>query len=264
MFSGIRKRLTYANVAMTLALVFAMSGGAYAAKRYLITSTKQISPKVLKQLQGKAGPAGKDGFAGPAGPAGPAGGAGKEGAAGKEGKVGTNGESVVVKAEPKGTHCKEGGENFTVASKTEYACNGEAGSPWTVGTLPKGASEKGEWNIIATGEAVGTAISFTVPLEKSLDKAHAHFIGEGEGEGEAKPATAITNHECEGTYQAPKAASGQLCVFAKSTSPFNTSFVPIASLGASGGADTTGTQLAFFPSKPAELFLANGSWAVTG
>jgi hypothetical protein len=39
MFSKIRKRLTYANVAMTLALVFAMTGGAYAAKHYLITST---------------------------------------------------------------------------------------------------------------------------------------------------------------------------------------------------------------------------------
>ena len=32
MFSMIRKRLTFANVAMTLALVFAMTGGAYAAR----------------------------------------------------------------------------------------------------------------------------------------------------------------------------------------------------------------------------------------
>ncbi len=32
MFSMIRKRLTLANVVMTLALVFAMSGGAFAAK----------------------------------------------------------------------------------------------------------------------------------------------------------------------------------------------------------------------------------------
>ncbi len=31
MFSRIRKRITYANLAMTLALVFAMTGGAYAA-----------------------------------------------------------------------------------------------------------------------------------------------------------------------------------------------------------------------------------------
>jgi hypothetical protein len=32
MFSTTRKRLTFTNVALTLVLVFAMSGGAYAAK----------------------------------------------------------------------------------------------------------------------------------------------------------------------------------------------------------------------------------------
>ena len=59
MFSGIRKRLTYANVTATLALVFAMTGGAYAAKHYLITSKAQISPKVLKRAAGviRASPA---------------------------------------------------------------------------------------------------------------------------------------------------------------------------------------------------------------
>ena len=40
MLKAICKRMTYANVALTLALVFAMTGGAYAAKKYLITSTK--------------------------------------------------------------------------------------------------------------------------------------------------------------------------------------------------------------------------------
>jgi hypothetical protein len=45
-----RKHLTYANVAATLALVFAMSGGALAAKHYLVTKTSQISPKVLKSF----------------------------------------------------------------------------------------------------------------------------------------------------------------------------------------------------------------------
>jgi hypothetical protein len=45
-----RRRLNYANVTATLALFFAMSGGALAAKRYLINSTKQINPKVLKAL----------------------------------------------------------------------------------------------------------------------------------------------------------------------------------------------------------------------
>jgi hypothetical protein len=46
MFWRLRKRFTYTNVAMTLALVFAMTGGAYAAFTSLITSTKQISPSV--------------------------------------------------------------------------------------------------------------------------------------------------------------------------------------------------------------------------
>ncbi len=48
-----RGRLSYANVVVTLALVFAMSGGAYAAGWYVITSTKQISPNVLEVLKGQ-------------------------------------------------------------------------------------------------------------------------------------------------------------------------------------------------------------------
>src|ERR1700740_2610486 len=98
MFSTIRRRihLTPATVIAGLALVFAMSGGAYAAKKYLITSTKQISPSVLKSLQGKAGPAGApgtQGAPGPAGPAGPAGVKGADGANGTNGSNGTNGTS---------------------------------------------------------------------------------------------------------------------------------------------------------------------------
>ncbi|MFI4990826.1 MAG: hypothetical protein ACHQHO_07930 [Solirubrobacterales bacterium] len=42
--------MNYANVVATLALVFAMSGGALAAKHYLLSSPKQISPKVLKSF----------------------------------------------------------------------------------------------------------------------------------------------------------------------------------------------------------------------
>ncbi len=77
MLSKFRKRLSYANVAVTVALVFAMTGGAFAAKKYVITSTKQIKPSVLEQLKGKRGraapgPAGS--AAGAAGPAGPSGG----------------------------------------------------------------------------------------------------------------------------------------------------------------------------------------------
>jgi hypothetical protein len=77
-----RRHLNYANVVATLALVFAMSGGALAAKHYLINSTKQINPKVLKKLKGNTGKAGKTGATGPAGAAGPAGANGTNGANG--------------------------------------------------------------------------------------------------------------------------------------------------------------------------------------
>jgi hypothetical protein len=83
-----RRHLNYANVIATLALVFAMSGGALAAKHYLINSTKQINPKVLKKLKGNTGKTGATG------PAGAAGAAGKDGSAGKEGAKGAPGSAV--------------------------------------------------------------------------------------------------------------------------------------------------------------------------
>jgi len=93
-----RRRLSYANITATLALVFAMSGGALAANHYLINSTKQISPKVLKKLKGNAGKAGPTGPAGTVGPTGKEGLGGKEGASGKEGKEGARGPSDVWQA----------------------------------------------------------------------------------------------------------------------------------------------------------------------
>ena len=59
--SGRRVRLSYANVIATLALLLAMSGGAIAATHYLITSTKQISPRVLRALRGRQGLPGRPG-----------------------------------------------------------------------------------------------------------------------------------------------------------------------------------------------------------
>jgi hypothetical protein len=76
----LRRRLSYANITATLALLFAMSGGALAATHYVITSTKQISPKVRKELKGAQGPKG---------PAGPAGSPGASGAAGGQGPAGS-------------------------------------------------------------------------------------------------------------------------------------------------------------------------------
>ena len=87
-------------VVAVIALVFALTGSAVAAKRYLITNTQQISPAALKQIaklaakqgaQGVAGTPGAPGAPGTAGATGAAGAEGKEGAAGKEGVAGPPG-----------------------------------------------------------------------------------------------------------------------------------------------------------------------------
>jgi len=77
------RRFTYANVAATLALIFSMTGGALAAKHYLISSTSQISPRVLRSLHGASGPPGPRGPVGNAGPLGPEGRPGRDGHDGK-------------------------------------------------------------------------------------------------------------------------------------------------------------------------------------
>ena len=215
MFSAIRKRVTFANVAMTLALVFAMTGGAYAAKKYLITSTKQISPKVLKSLQGKAGAQGPAGHAGPQGSPGaqgPAGAAGKDGAPGANGKDGANGESVAsstLKAGEEG--CKEGGSKFVVGAKTTTACNGEKGAkgaegnPWTPnGTLPSEATETGTWSFgpeTREGLEIRSIASFPIPLAKAFGEKEVHII-----EGTATA-------ECPGNSHEPAAAPGNFCLY---------------------------------------------------
>jgi hypothetical protein len=183
MFKMFRRRLTYTNVAATLAVLFAMSGGALAASHYLITSTKQISPKVLKALKGAPGPSGAVGAAGSAGaqgPAGPAGAKGETGAAGAQGPQGTVGPQ------------------------------GPAGTTGFVKALPSGETERGVWNLSgyepepANGYGEGleqASISFAIPLS---EPPVLHFVRAGEADPEG----------CTGTVEEPGAKKGNLCVFA--------------------------------------------------
>jgi hypothetical protein len=258
MFSGIRKRLTFANVALTVALVFAMTGGAYAASKYLITSTKQISPKVLKALTGKPG---AKGAAGPAGPVGPAGAKGETGATGKEGpsgKDGANGESVSAKEiKTSETTCeKHGGSSFTSGGTTTLACNGregKEGSPWTAGgTLPRGKAEKGVWSATIgknfEGGLSGYApISFEIPLATVPTLVYVT-----EEEGSHAP-------ECPGTAAEPQAAEGSLCVYTTSQN--------LATLEAEKEITKAGAFLSFAGGKigTTEVFgvAVHGTWAVT-
>jgi hypothetical protein len=70
------------NAIAWLALFVAMGGTSLAASRYVISSTKQINPKVIKKLKGNSGPRGLAGPQGPQGPLGPQGPQGGQGAVG--------------------------------------------------------------------------------------------------------------------------------------------------------------------------------------
>lgn len=102
------------NLVAWLALFVALGGTSMAASHYIITSTKQIKPSVLKKLHGERGargPAGASGSAGSTGPIGPRGEKGEKGEAGSEGKRGERGaEGKAGVAGPQGIQGPSGGE----------------------------------------------------------------------------------------------------------------------------------------------------------
>jgi Collagen triple helix repeat (20 copies) len=228
MFLNAWRRLGIPGVIAVIALVFAMAGGAYAAKKYVITSTNQIKPSVLKALTGKPGATGPQGAKGDPGTKGDAGAQGKEGAQGLQGKSGTNGT------------------------------NGVEGSPWTAGGfLPSEATETGAWNIaLAAGGQGETTISFALPLEAELPASKVHiepagFVG--------TPGT-----ECPGKATAPAAKPGSLCLYTGAeTGGFEEapSILKLDSFEESDkGSSTAGAAIVGFVEANTHI---KGSWAVT-
>lgn len=293
-----RKRITFANIIATVALVFAMTGGAYAASKYLITSTKQISPKVLKALAGKKGPMGapgpegktgatgtpgKEGAPGKEGIPGKEGAPGKEGVPGKEGEKGlngSNGKSVIAAVEGKGTNCKEGGSSFEVegSGKKTYACNGEgaSGGGGYPETLPSGKTETGAWTGFFPSESEGgkgteattwSAISFAIPLAAGLGSTAWHYVTSAEQ-------TAKTQPLCPGTVERPTATKGNLCVYEGGAIEPNGAGEPVKIVqvkppsspgsGAETGTGTSGAELLIHYEGPREETVEiTGSWAVS-
>ena len=219
----------------TLALFFAISGGTLAAKKhYLVNSTKQINPEVLRALKGNRGPAGVTGKEGPqgkegkTGPPGPAGGAGVTGATGPTGPSGSGATGATGPTGEKGEKGTTGATGPTGAAGS----NGANGSNGTTGpTGPTGAGGGGG------GAAFGTTGATELSKEGIMTGVwHATIIAptgfrqvEAEGDisyplklktGE-KPTAVYKNesqsHEpkapCEGSVEIPKANPGTLCIY---------------------------------------------------
>lgn len=138
-----QKRTNPATILALVALIFAATGGAYAATgggdglhaRGNIAAKKK--KKSNNNIRGPAGPRGATGAVGPAGSTGgtgPAGPAGPKGESGPAGSNGAAGESLKVAVA--GSECKEGGTSFSNSIWSGYVCNGEkgkAGSPGSSG-----------------------------------------------------------------------------------------------------------------------------------
>jgi len=204
----IHRRLTYANVAMTVAALFAMAGGAYAAHKYIITSTGQIAPGVLKKLHGAtghAGPAGPAGVAGSVGPVGSLGAAGKDGLTGQTGGTGPQGATGPTGA---------GGVTGKAGVTGVTGPTGFTGVTGVTGPAPKNIM--GTWSISYNATAAdqpGTsAISYTLPMKSEPE---LHYIGTNEElAGEKNESDAIEEGKCKGNAEGPEAATGNTCVFA--------------------------------------------------
>jgi hypothetical protein len=182
MLGRIRQKVGTAGLVIAVvALIAAMTGGAYAAGGGLSGKQKKEVEKISKKFAGKQGPAGP---AGPAGQAGPAGGKGQDGQRGPEGPPGPPGAPG-----PEGPEGPEGLTGFT-------------------STLPSGKTLKGHWSFGSTAEAVDSqfafaSISYGIPVGgEAPTMVYVKTAGE-----EAE--------NCPGSAAEPAAKAGFLCVYRK-------------------------------------------------
>jgi hypothetical protein len=130
------------NLVAWLALFVALGGTSLAATHYVIMSTKQIKPSVLKQLKGNAGPPGSPGA---------------QGAPGPKGEAGLNGETG-----PRGETGPKGQAGLSALS-TLPAGQGESGEVAAVGSMP------------LKGQFIEDTVTFPVPLRETLPESHVIF-----------------------------------------------------------------------------------------
>jgi hypothetical protein len=284
MFQMTRKYLTYSNVAATLALLFAITGGAFAATgggsgsprhkatastaragSHMTLATAAKKKSKPKSLRGPAGPKGAAGATGPAGPTGPAGATGLKGS---QGNIGNTGEGHEGKEGKEGHEGKEGTTGFTK-------------------TLPKGETETGAWITSESREGIQASISFAIPLSKALGADEVHYVNAAGEEVYFSPSTGFelkTTTACPGSAAEPAAEPGNLCIYqgahegvevlnSSSEDLAETLIAPASIRSSSGlefvrGAGVSGALLGIVKefntnTSKSEEGLASGTWAVT-
>lgn len=244
-----KKHLTPATVMAFIALVFAVTGGAFAAtggggngglpakvtasvRGRSGVSNRMVAVLAKAKKKGKAAPTGKPGPRGPAGPAGVAGPAGPAGPAGAKGETGATGG-------PGNT-----GEKGATGATGKEGPAGPAGPEGSFDkTLPEGRTLTGEWEVYL--DAAGStssqvdAVSFDIPLAKApavhylREDGKEPYFDETTGKEEQREQSA-----CLGSAALPTALPGNLCIYAsfeenllkEFAAPYNLVFPAICSL----------------------------------
>jgi hypothetical protein len=183
MLRRIRIHLTPGTAIAFIALIFALTGGAFAATGGGGSGGRGSSPEATAAVthatiakKKKSTPTGKPGPRGPAGPPGPAGAKGENGAAGVTGPAGPAGAGT-------------SGEKGIQGEKGPEGKQGPQGNPGTNGTtgftktLPPKATETGAWSLSIAGVSSSAVPNLCIPT------------------GEGKPAlTPTAGDECPAGY----------------------------------------------------------------
>jgi hypothetical protein len=221
----VKRHFSVVNVAALLAVFLACSGTAVAAKKYLLTSTKQISPAVLRSLHGATG---AKGAVGPAGAPGAPGLPGNQGAAGAAGPKGDKGDK------------------------------GDTGNPGVPGplaqTVPSGVTIRGAYGFETFVPASTSFVAAFVSYPVSLPSAPTAGVFSSDG---------LSRPHCPGTVSTPAADAGYLCIYRGNSANVGSSpFLGNPETGARSATSVYGFDVEDTPSTTAStITLDSGTWA---